>query len=239
MPAPTQPTLTLSRLSSTSFRAAITGDAGATHRLYYRLLNVTPSNDITASTRVGNGNIDAVGLTASSQVMAWIVSDNGEFSLPRIGFISLVVSDTLLAAVKTQWYSTPTLLTAAGKLFANEVPERDESGNLLELPYTYMHLSRTRIDFTFESEHYEYSTIEFNTFAAGAEAAEAARQEIRTTFDWKNLPFTSSSGTLTTTIMAVPTDYEITEEHIRYKDGSMVYRSQMCYEVCVERNYPE
>ncbi len=230
MAAPSTPTLSLSTVSSTSFQASITGDAGVTHRLFYR--NLLTSVSTTGGTRVGNGTILTGSLTDSNQYLVWVVSDNGEFSLPTFGFISLVVTDTLHAAIKSKWFLTPTLLTKAGKLYANEVPERDTDGTPLSIPYTYLDISRTRYEWTTVNTFYEYTDLEFNTFCVGAAAAEDAQEELKQAFSWKTLPFTSSDSV---TISVSPIDDLLTSENIRDKNGSLIYKSQTCYQVCVQR----
>lgn len=230
MPTPSTPSLTLTRLSSTSFRALITGDPGATHLLFYRLLD--SQNDSPGGSRLGDGSLDISGLTDSAQLLAWALSSNGQLSLPRFEFLSLVTPDTLTGAIKSRWYSSVPLLSKAGKLYANEVPERDTDGAPLAVPYTYMDVSRTRFEWTVTNTYYAYTDIEFNIFAVGAQAAEEAQDELENTFNWKTLPFTSIN---TRTISFAPIDDQLTSENLRYKDGSLIYRAQTCYQVCLQK----
>jgi len=229
MPTPTTPVLTLTKTSSSSFDAAITGTSGVTHRLFYQRLD-NGSLEV-GSTRVGNGTISQVGLTPFGQYLVYIVSDaSGELSYPSIGFVSLVTTDSLPGAIKRRWNSFPSLSTVAGRLYLNEVPEKDSNGEEVAIPYTYADLSRTHYEFTFEREYYKYAELSFTTFCIGSDAAELAAETIKSIFDWQKLPFETAR-----TISVMPTDEHIMSEDMRYKESSLIYRSNVCYQICVER----
>ena len=235
MPAPSKPTLTLTAPSSSSFTAAFTGDVGVTHRLFYRQLGGgVDGSDKTGPTNVGDGSLTVTGVADSAQLMVWDVADSGtSYSLPAIGFISLAQSDTILAAVKTLWNSTSGLVSVAGALYANEVPERDASGNPVAVPYTWLMVSKTRYEWTTETLYYAFTELEFNTYCVGAAAAEQAKEVLKTTFDWVPLPYGSSASK---PVMTVPIDESVDSEDVRYKDGTLIYRAQTCYQVVVERH---
>jgi hypothetical protein len=81
MSAPSAPTLAVvNDGTGTSVTATVGGDAGVTHRLFYRLRS--GSAWIAGLTRAGNGTIVQTGLTANSVYLFMAVSDNGEYSLP-------------------------------------------------------------------------------------------------------------------------------------------------------------
>lgn len=138
--------------------------------------------------------------------------------------------DSILTALKTKWNATGSLLSLCGNLYANEVPERDPQGNPVSVPYTYCEVGRTRFTWTTESLYFEQTDIEFNTFTLGANLAEEALQEVRDQFDWESLPFTAAH-----TVRVEPVDELITSENLRYKDGTLIWRAQVCYQVVVER----
>lgn len=232
MIGPTTPTVSLSRLSSTSFNAAIQSESGAINRLFYRVIG--DGEDVTGPTLTSSGNLPVVGLQDNAQYMVTVVSDVGDrLSYPNIGFVSLVSSDTLSAAIRTKWDQSPTLLALGGKLYLNEIPEVDEDGHPLNVPYTYVELGRTLFEWTTEQTYMEINTVEFCTYALGGANAEAAADEVRSIFDWQSLPFRDPAKS--DTIRVEPTDYKVESQMTRYRTGEIVFASHVNYHVVVGR----
>ena len=230
MPTPTTPTLVLNKTSTTSFSASVTGQAGVTHRLFYRFPTETFQ---TGPTRTGDGTISVTGLRDSRLYEVLVQSDDGGYlSFPTLGTVSLRESDTLLSAVKTAWDSSPMVLTKAGRLYVNEVPERKADGSPVEVPYTFVRAGRTRFVWDVEDTIIETTNLDFFTFTKGAVLAEEAREAIRDVFEWEDLPFLSSTST---TVSAAPLDFQVRSEHIRYIDGSLIYSSLLGMEFRVQR----
>ncbi len=235
MPTPSTPTLSLVRNSSTSFTATITGDAGVTHRLFYRNLSASVASDVTGPTRVGNGTIPVSALSPEAHYQVWVISDNGSLSAPRISSISLVSTDDVLGAIKSKWYGSPVITTAIpGGLFLSEVPETLE-GTAVPLPYAYAEVGSTEFLWTMTEKYKELSDITFVVFAAGAASARNCVKEIRSVFDDSILSF--NDGVSTSTFVR-PSRMDITSEPIRHKDGSLIYRATLVYEYFINRSYP-
>lgn len=229
MPAPNAPTLSLTKLSSSSFRADITGDAGVTHRLFHR--NLATGTVTTAGTRVGDGSITETALTLKSRYLVWVVSDNGQYSLPVTGFISLHGGNSLAGAIRAHYADHPTLLTLAGRLYTGTIPEYDEDGIRVTIPYTHCDFTGTNFSWTFETIYSEKSIVTFTVYTKGAERSEDAVADLRAAFDWCDLPF--QDGSLTQRFE--PVDQKLEAELVRYDDGSVVYVSTVTYDVWVER----
>ena len=229
MPAPTTPTLTLTRLSDRSFRATVGSDAGVTNRLIYRHL---PTNtDTTGPTRVGPGTLDVTaGLVPNGQYLVYVISDNGQYSLPKIAFVSLTDTDHVTTAVKARWESSPAITALVpGGLYTSEVPET-VGDDTVELPYAQLDVGKSFYEWTTESTYYEHVTVDLNIYAVGAEVCERILAEVRSIFDWKALPFKSA-----TTVHVMPTDSSLDSTLIRYKDNSIVFKASVCYDIMVER----
>lgn len=232
MPAPTTPTITLTRVSSTSFLAALSGDnGGTTYNLYKK--KIWSGAESSAGSRTNSGNITVSFLDPNASYLVWVVCSNGELSLPAISYISLNEADTVAAAVKTKWDTLPALASLAGPLFTQEVPENHD-GEEVELPYSWVNVGSSKFDWTFETKYFEHTDLDFYILCKGLETAEQASSEFRTNFDWDNLVFSSDSSCL----IVAPTDYQLTKEFTTYKDGEPVYSVKVSYHVTVERNLP-
>lgn len=230
MPSPTTPTITLSRLSTNSFRAAVTGDGGVTNRLFYR--RIWDTSAVTGPTRTGNGNIDVSSLSKhNAAYLVWVVADNGEFSLPAYDVVTTVDPDTVAQAVRAKWDSLPNLVGLAGNLYTQEVPEQLGSTDI-ELPYSWVNVGKSFFEWTFTNVYIEMVDLEFHILNRGLQNVETAAVEFRENFDWLSLTFSSPSRT----VAVHPTDHQLTNEMVRYKDGHPVYRSCTRYQVWVERN---
>lgn len=138
--APATPTLSLARLSSTSFRATIANvSAGITARLYHRITTVASWS---TATRSGSGTIDVTDVSEGATVLAIVVADDSEeLSAPSeldtvcltagadspSGMISrpMALLQTLIAncAAFQTWTSTVDADEAAGRIYLVQEPE--------------------------------------------------------------------------------------------------------------------
>jgi hypothetical protein len=124
MSAPNAPTLSVANAGTgTSATATLTGDAGATHRLFYRAIGTAAWT--TGLTRVGDGTITQTGLSAGrTEFIA--VSDNGEYSLPS-SCISVLVKATatdILEQIRLELLTRLEELKTEGTLAVVTAPKR-------------------------------------------------------------------------------------------------------------------
>lgn len=232
MPAPSTPSLTLSALSATSFSAAVVGDAGVTNRVFYRDISKAAQPDVVSSTFSGDGSASVTGLIASGQYAVWVVADNGQFSLPAIGFVSLALPATLLAAAIAKFQGAPALTALfPGGAFANEIPETLNSA-ALSPPWAILENRRTRFEWVQNAIFYEVSDLHLTLFCPGAAVAETCLAAVRSVYDWDRLTFTDGYST---TSYIQPVRYEVAAEPVRYRDGTLIYTVDLDYEIWVNR----
>lgn len=233
MPAPTQPTLSLTRASSTSFLAALSGDnSGTTYSLYGK--KIWSGTFELLGTRTNSGSLTVSGLEANVAYVVYAVASNGEYSLPAVSYVSLNEADSLAAAIKRKWDALPSLVTLAGNLFTQEVPENLE-GEEVVLPYSWINIGSSKFDWTFETLYFEHTDVDFYILVKGLETAEQAASEFRTQFDWEALTF---DDPLNKCLIVAPTDYQLSKEFLSYKDGYPVHSVKVSYHVCTERHLP-
>lgn len=230
MPAPTAPTVTLLRLSFTSFRVTIDGDPGVTHTVRYRKFG-DELFSTWATTLTGDGTLDLTGLTSGKSYQVYVVSDGGVgngYSLPTVKQISLGSdTDSLLAAIKTKYLADALVIAAIpGGIWEGEVPESAADS----LPYAYLDLSR--ISYLHYTEgSFELCDLDFHIYAVGAAAAQNAAKTLKNSFDWcTDLTFSEGSCT-----QFMPTAYEVVCEMVRYRNTNLIYRAIVSYEAMVQR----
>ncbi len=227
----TQPSLSLSRVNSTSFSAAITdGDNALTHALYYWQAS-NPTRISPGPTIVGLGSLGTLsGLQVNGVYQAFAIATNGTtaYSLPSpLSSVSLAASDTLSAAFHTRFNASPTLSTLLpGGLWTGEVPEGTAP------PYGWLDISRIITSPTFEQQ-FEAGKLTLHLLTIGAEAAEALALQVKAWFDYQRLTFSSNA---TTCIQLLPRDYRLVCEMIRYKDSSLIYRVILTYHILIQKD---
>mgnify|MGYP001617655917 FL=1 len=165
MPPPT-PTLALTRTSSSSFTAAVSGgSASATHSLQYRLVGAT--QDTSATPITGNGAFAPItDLVDHATYWAWSAGlESGSYSQPAWGWVSLASPQDLLGAFHTHWYGDPALVTAVpGGLWTGEVPEGTA------YPYAWLELPNVTSHPNFVNQ-IESSNVVTHVWAQGVAAA--------------------------------------------------------------------
>jgi hypothetical protein len=226
---PSTPTLSASRLSATSALVSITADTGTSSPVYYlQLGSVVP---VTGPTINDSGSATITGLTAGATYLFYTASSNGaSYSFPVYTFLSLTASDTILAAVLSQWQGSPTLLALGGTLFANEVPET-LGATPVTPPYAVAVVGKSSFDWTTEKSYVEYAQVRLCCYALGAANAEAVASELHARFDWQSLPFLTA-----TALYCRPADYQVSSSFVRYRTGEIIYNVDVVYDVAVLRN---
>jgi hypothetical protein len=231
MSTPATPTLTLARASDVTFTAHIQGQAGTQHLLYYQRIGA--ASWAGPETLDGDGWIGVTDLAAGGQYQAFAVSRDAEefLSLPSWATVSLNVGDSLMAAVQRKWLASPTLVEAAGRLFVEEAPEKNEDGTDLVFPYTVGIFGKTNFQPYFNGS-LESNLVEFTTYTVGAEAAQAASDVIRQNFDWGDLTFLDSDVSI---VKIEPVDQALRREMIRARDGAIIYTATLSYDFWTNR----
>lgn len=229
MAAPTTPVISLARLSDTSLSVTINGDPGVINRTYYRRPGLDAA-DQTGPTVTGNGVVSLTSLAPSSTYQVTVVSDNGTYSLPAFGYVSLLSVSSVLSAVLSRWNSSPTLLAAAGPLFSSEVPETID-GSDVAVPYACVRVDKSFFEWTTEQRYLECTNVDFWLFCVGLAPTEQAASLARQTFDWQSLPFVAPDATAYTR----PASWQVKSTGVRYKQGQFVYVADLGYECCVNR----
>lgn len=138
---------------------------------------------------------------------------------------------SLAASIKARWDGLPYLVSLAGKLYTQEVPETDD-GEEVELPYSWINIGPSKFDWTFINTYFEHTDIDFCLLVKRLETAEAAAAELRKNFDWKPLTFPSVQDRC---LVISPEDFKLQKEFTTYKDGEPVYSVNVSYHVLVER----
>lgn len=206
--APSRPTLALANDGTgTAITATVSGDAGVTHRLYYRV--VKAGQWTTGATRVGNGDIAQAGLTANTLYEFLCVSDDtGIYSLP-----------SLAERVYTSDGSSPTTLQAALDY------ELRADGGLAALVstriyqgYAPQHTAQPYLIFQRVSEtvsHYQLgdsgivdALYQFRIVAKTSAAAEGIFAALRAVLDNERRTFGESGATVTISKISLEGDFE-------------------------------
>lgn len=227
---PTQPTLTLTRLSATSFQATISGaDPGSTNTLYYRKTGQTV--DTTGPAIVGNGQIIVGSLVANAGYIVYVVSDlAGNKSLPALQVISLGVSDTLSGAIVAAYQGNPALVAVCPNLWDEEVPETDAVGQPINLPFAQLEVPDENPEWTFEAGYYEVCHPRITIYATTAQEADQIVAAFKGAFDWQALPFQTA-----TAIQVMRQNVRRGAEEVVDKDNNRVFHRIMEYQIMVSR----
>jgi hypothetical protein len=166
------------------------------------------------------------------QVYAVCKDAQNNISLPFFSSLDLNNPDSILSAVKSKWYSTPSLMSKfTGGMFANEAPESIE-GKTLSMPYVIVRDSDRNFNFTTESTYFEGTNLDFIIYAPGAALVDECLEIIRESFDWKPLPFVKLTNK---TVSMQPIEQNVRSENFRYKDGNLIFRGSVIYDIMITR----
>ena len=228
------PSYTITKTSSTSFDVIITTQADLFVDVYVRKADSTTSQYTLYSTRTGSGSVSVTNRTPFQYYLTYVITRDAQnnISLPIFSSVDLNVSDSVMASIKSKWYSTPSLVSMfKGGLFANEAPEAI-GGKPLILPYCIMKEEDTDFTWTMEEAYFETATITFVLFASGAAAADLCLALIRDHFDWTTLAFQKAGSY---TIEMRPNHSNLMSENFRYKDGNLIFRGSVIYDIMTGR----
>jgi hypothetical protein len=230
----TPPTLKLTRVSSTAFNALLGFSQNLSAQLFLRSAEYPGIHYAYNTTLLQPGQIVIAGRDPFSFQQAFAVTRDaaGSLSLPAFAEVDLNAPDSILSAVKSKWYSTPSLVSRfPGGMFANEAPESINKRSL-EMPYVIVRDSDRDFTFTTENTYFEGTRLEIVCFAPGAFLVDECIDTIRTAFDWKTLVFQKNT---VKTVSMQPTSQEIRSENFRYKDGNLIFRGSVMYDIIVTR----
>lgn len=234
MASPNPPTHSLTKTSPTSFTANIVCEPNLNVDLYLRRSASASDQYNLFSTRSGPGSISVTGRTPYEFYQTFTVTRDAQnnVSTPYFASVDLNIPNSALAAIRSKWMATPALVSMfKGGLFANEAPEGLE-GKPLVMPYCIMREEDTDFHFMMSEQYFETSSVYFVVFAPGAAITESCISLIREKFDWQNLPFVKPE---TYTVAMHPTHSSLTSENFRYKDGNLIFRGSVNYDIIINR----
>jgi len=234
MPILPSPSYTVVKTSTSSFDVIITAQSGVFVDVYIRKADSTTAQYTLYATREGSGSVSVTNRAPFQYYLIYVITRDAQnnISLPIFSSIDLNISDSVMASIKSKWYSTPSLVSMfKGGLFANEAPEAI-GGKPLILPYCIMKEEDTDFTWTMEASYFETSTINFVLFASGASAADLCLALIRDHFDWTTLTFQKAGSY---TIEMRPNHSNLTSENFRYKDGNLIFRGSVIYDIMTGR----
>ena len=234
MPIIPSPSMDLTRTSSTSFTINATFPSTYTVDVYAKSSDSFGLQYLYCASMTQSGNLLVSNRLAFSfqQVYAVCKDAQGAISLPFFSWIDLNYPDSILAAIKSKWYSRPSLISKfTGGMFANEAPESVE-GRPLTMPYVIIRDSDRNFLFTTELTYFEGSSIDFVVYAPGAALVDECLELIREAFDWKALPFAKTTNQ---TVSMQPVEQNVRSENFRYKDGNLIFRGSVIYDIMITR----
>lgn len=232
MPYPTQPGLSLTVLSATSFLATIAGaDGGTTNTVYVRRIGQAGA-DLVGGSIVGNGLLTISGLAANAGYLVWLVSDNGTSkSLPALAAVSLAQSDTISGAIVALFRSDPALATLCPQLFAQEVPERDAQGQLLQVPFGVVQVPDEVPEWNFENQYHETTQAKILLYGRTLADADRMAAAFKQSYDWHALPFATVRS-----IQMMRTRSAFTADTVVDDAGNRVWERALEYQVMATRS---
>ena len=135
------------------------------------------------------------------------------------------MADTLSAAIHKKFNSDASLTsTITGGLWTGEIPEGTSP------PYAWLDLPDMATTPFFEGL-FERSTFVVHIYGIGAQQAEDCADAFKQTFDYTSLSFISAAS-----IWCQPRRYRLIPEKARWKDGTLMYRVVLTYDVLAQRD---
>lgn len=230
----TAPTIDLHRLSSTQFKAFLAFPLDCSAEIYVKSFDTFSQQYIYRGSLQQPGEITISECQPFSYQQVFAISRKAadQISLPSFSSIDLNYPDSILSAVKSKWYSTPSLSAKfPGGMFANEVPESLNNKKLV-MPYVIVRDTDRSFNFTTESTYFEGTNLEFVIFAPGAALIDECVEVVRENFDWKPLPFQKETNK---TVSMQPVEQNVRSENFRYKDGNLIFRGSVLYDIIITR----
>ena len=234
----TSPTLDMTRVSRRSLKAAVTVLSGLNVDLYLRNAQ-TPGLDYTfKESRLDSGVFLVSMLPVNSFQLGFAVSrdSSGNLSLPVFAFVDLGQTNSLSGAMRRWWYGNFSLTNKIlGGLYINEAPSKVEGKDVV-LPYAILYIDAINYDPIMSDIFLEYGTISLVVFAPGAALIDECLDLVQAEFDFKTLPFSSDGfGKDESSLLISPVNREIRSENFRHKDGNLVYRGSVSYDIVIHR----
>ena len=234
----TPPILEMTRISRRALNAKVTVLPGLNVDLYLRNAQ-TPGLDYTfKDSRLDSGVFLVSMLPSNSFQLGFAVSRNssGDFSLPTFAFVDLGQTNSLNGAIRRWWYGNFSLTNKiSGGLYINEVPSKVE-GKDVTLPYAIFYNDSISFDPVMSDVFLEQGNVSLVVFAPGAALIDECLDLVQAELDFKTLPFSSSGlGKEESSILVSPVNREIQSENFRHKDGNLVYRGSISYDIVIHR----
>ena len=131
----------------------------------------------------------------------------------------------ILDQISEKWDGDLSLISTAGRLFAGEVPEFDEDGVEVSLPYTYCEVGSTSFLYYLADTYFESTEVTFHCYTVGMKKAQEAVRKIKDTFAWiDDLNFNDTTSSL---FSCRPLNTQVTSQYLRDKSGNPVYRGTL------------
>jgi hypothetical protein len=222
MPLP-MPVLTPVVVNDHTLKLTVGGSGNVTYHVYGRRGGKELSEHL--GSRTGEGDLFASNLESHRGYIVWCVAeDNTGYSLPVIQQVSLLQTDSLTGAIVAKFDTQPELLAACpGGIWTGEVPEDQEP------TYVYLEVGGTTYLYTFAGSYVERTEVTVS-FIGTAESVERAKDAFQASYDWASLPLTR--GELTQVLLL---GNDLRSESMRWKDGTLVFRGRLVYEVMVTK----
>lgn len=128
----------------------------------------------------------------------------------------------ILDQISAKWDVDLPLIAAAGRMYAGEIPEFDENGVEVSLPYTYCEVGSTSFLYYLADTYFESTEVTFHCYAVGMKKAQEAVRKIKDTFAWStDLSFDDTNSSI---FSIRPLNSQVTSQFLRDKSGNPVYR---------------
>jgi len=228
---PTQPTLTLTRTSATSFQATVSGaDGGTTNTVYYR--QVGTLTDVVGPAISGNGSAGVSGLPANGSFLAWVVSDNGASkSLPAVGTVALAAAtDTLSGAMVQRFLQDPALAALCPQFYFGEIQETDAAGEAILPPFALLEVPEEKPEWNFEGSYHDIDQATITVYANTTALVDLIAAVFQADYDWQGLPFATAR-----TVQLMRTNSRPGREELQDANGNRVFHRMLDYQVMVTR----
>jgi hypothetical protein len=243
MSAPRKPTVYATGTPSTITLIITTADVGTTSRSYYRKIGTLI--DVTGPTCAATGTIFINGLEPNATYLYWVVSDNGtdppgEYSLPAIGSICLLETDSMLGALENlAALNNPLMDATPGGIWVGDhpesVPNPSNTGQMIPIPLPLIVIrdQGSTFDWSFEDTKLQTGTVTFHCFGKTCQVAEDVATKLQASLDWSNeMQFVNAME-----ISLQLTGYRVDPTQERSADNAIVFDAQCTYQVDIKRTY--
>lgn len=233
MSYPSQPSLTVVAVGSSTFTATVAGDSGNTITVYYQQESFQEGVQVAGSVTTG-GSLTVNVLFPNVGYLVWAVADNGSSKgLPAIGVVNLATTDTLSGAIVATFQSFPSLVALCPNFSTSEVPATNIAGSAIYPPMGVVEVPEESPQWAFESQYVGWTDISKAkvTFLATSQAdADEIASAFQGSFDFEPLLFQES---VTLNFMRERTS--IGHQGLLGARGQRIYSRVLDYTVMVAR----